>query len=152
MASKSPQPAKSIEAYLESLEDPAARKTLSTLLAQLRKLLPGATETFSYGMPTLKVDGSAVAGFAFFKKHCGFYPFSGSVVPALGALLDGYSTSKSGVTFAPDQPLPLKVVKAIVKERLVQIANGKPKAKRGPGKVTPAKPRGSTSSKARRPS
>ena len=136
---KSQQPPKSIEAYLDGVENPAARKTLSTLLAQLRKLLPGATETFSYGMPTLKVDGKGVAGFAFFKQHCGFYPFSGSVVPALGPLLDGYTTSKSGVTFPPDKPLPLKLVKAIVQERLAQLAIGKPKATAKP--KTDAKPK-----------
>jgi len=129
LPAKKQPPAKSIAAYLDGLEDPAARKTLSKLFAQLRKLLPGATETFSYGMPTLKVEGHGVAGFAFFKEHCGFYPFSGSVVPSLGGLLDGYETSRSGMTFAPDQPLPLKVVKAIVQARLAELEAAKTRAK-----------------------
>lgn len=114
-----------IDAYLEGLENPAARKTLGALRQQLRKLLPGAVETISYQMPTFKVDGSAVAGFAFFKTHCGYYPFSGSVVPALKAELDGYTTSKSGVTFPPDKPLPAKLVKTLVQARLAEIASGK---------------------------
>ncbi|AKJ03778.1 Hypothetical protein AA314_05404 [Archangium gephyra] len=115
-----------IDAYLAGLKNPAAKKTLEALRLQLRKLLPGAVETISYQMPTFKVDGKAVAGFAFFKTHCGYYPFSGSVVPALKAQLDGYATSKSGVTFPPDEPLPAKLVKTLVQARLAEIAaNGK---------------------------
>ncbi len=116
---RGPQP---IDAYLAALENPAAKKTLGALRMQLRKLLPGAVETISYRMPTFKVDGNAVAGFAFFKTHCGYYPFSGGVVPALKAQLDGYGTSKSGVTFPPDKPLPAKLVKTLVQARLAEIA------------------------------
>jgi uncharacterized protein YdhG (YjbR/CyaY superfamily)/uncharacterized protein YndB with AHSA1/START domain len=111
-----------IDAYLAELEDPAARKTLGALRMQLRKLLPGAVETLSYRMPTFKVDGNSVAGFAFFKTHCGYYPFSGGVVPALKEQLEGYTTSKSGVTFPPDQPLPARLVKTLVRARLAEIA------------------------------
>ncbi len=111
-----------IDAYLAGLENPAAKKTLGALRMQLRKLLPGAVETISYRMPAFKVDGNAVAGFAFFKNHCGYYPFSGGVVPALKEQLDGYTTSKSGVTFPPDKPLPAKLVKTLVQARLAEIA------------------------------
>lgn len=111
-----------MDAYLAGLEDPAAKKTLEALRMQLRKLLPRAVETISYRMPTFKVDGDAVAGFAFFKNHCGYYPFSGSVVPALKAHLGGYATSKSGVSFPPDKPLPAKLVKRLVQARLAEIA------------------------------
>ncbi|MCP3140345.1 SRPBCC domain-containing protein [Pyxidicoccus xibeiensis] len=111
-----------IDVYLASVRDPAAKKTLGALRMQLRKLLPGAIETISYRMPTFKVDGNAVAGFAFFKTHCGYYPFSGSVVPVLESELDGYSTSKSGITFPPDEPLPAKLVKKLVQTRLAELA------------------------------
>jgi uncharacterized protein YdhG (YjbR/CyaY superfamily)/uncharacterized protein YndB with AHSA1/START domain len=112
-----------IDAYLAGLENPAARKTLSALRAQLRKLLPKAEEVISYRMPAFKVDGEVVGGFAFFKQHCGYYPFSGGVVPKLKDQLDGYTTSKSGVTFPPDKPLPAKLVKALVQGRLAEIAS-----------------------------
>ncbi|MCP3136667.1 iron chaperone [Pyxidicoccus xibeiensis] len=105
---KNPRESQPIDAYLESLEDPAAKKTLGALRMQLRKLLPGATETVSYRMPTFKVDGNAVAGFAYLKTHC------------------GYTTSKSGISFPPDKPLPAKLVKTLVQARLAEIAtNGK---------------------------
>ncbi|NOK21709.1 DUF1801 domain-containing protein [Corallococcus carmarthensis] len=121
MATKTRVP-QTVDAYLAGLEDPTVKKTLGALRTQLRKLLPKATESISYRMPTFKVDGDAVAGFAFFKNHCGYYPFSGGVVPALKSELDGYATSKSGVTFPPDRPLPAKLVKTLVQARLAEIA------------------------------
>ncbi|MFP2912149.1 SRPBCC domain-containing protein [Pyxidicoccus sp. 3LFB2] len=121
MATKTREP-QPIDAYLANVSDPAAKKTLAALRLQLRKLLPGATESISYRMPTFKVDGNAVAGFAFFKTHCGYYPFSGGVVPVLASELDGYTTSKSGITFPPDKPLPVKLVKKLVQTRLAEIA------------------------------
>ncbi len=132
---REPQP---IDAYMASVNDPVARKTLGALRLQLRKLLPGATETISYRMPAFKVDGNVVAGFAFFKNHCGYYPFSGSVVPALKSELEGYSTSKSGVTFRPDKPLPAKLVKRLVQARLAELATGgkKPAAARKNALIT----------------
>ncbi|NPD22354.1 SRPBCC domain-containing protein [Corallococcus exiguus] len=126
-----------IDAYLAAVSDPAAKKTLSALRTQLRKLLPKATETISYQMPAFKVDGNIVVGFAFFKNNCGFYPGSGSVVPALKSELEGYTTSKSGVTFPPDEPLPAKLVKNLVQVRLAEIATRAKKpaaAKKAPAK------------------
>lgn len=137
MATKKQEP-QPIDAYLASVGDPVARKTLGALRLQLRKLLPGATETISYRMPAFKVDGDVVAGFAFFKNHCGYYPFSGGVVPALKSELEGYSTSKSGVTFRPDEPLPAKLVKRLVQARLAELATGgkKPSAARKKALIT----------------
>lgn len=120
MATKTP-----IDTYLAAVPDPAARKALTALRAQLRKLLPTAEETISYGMPAFKVEGATVAGFAFFSKHCGFYPYSGSVVPSLKEELAGYKITKSGITFPPDAPLPAKLVKLIVDARLAEIAGEK---------------------------
>jgi len=123
-----------IDAYLARVDDADARKTLTRLREQLRELLPTATETISYSMPAFRIpNGKVAAGFAFFGKNCGYYPHSGGVVPKLGALLAGYATSKSGVSFAPDSPLPKKVVIALVRARLDEIRQneGAPKSKKG---------------------
>lgn len=112
-----------IDAYLARIESAAARATLTRLCAQLRELLPMATETISYDMPAFRLpSGKVAAGFAFFGKNCGYYPHSGGVIPKLGALLDGYKTTKGGITFPPDAPLPKKIVSALVHARLAEIA------------------------------
>ena len=131
-----------IDAYLSQVRNPAAKKALTSLRAQLRRLLPTATETLSYSMPAFRLDnGKVAAGFAFFGKHCGLYPHSGNVIPKLGKQLAGYQTSTGGITFAPEDPLPASVVKAVVKLRLQELAQAKP-AKKKPAKKKPtAKPR-----------
>ncbi len=111
-----------IDAYLAGLNNAAARATLTQLRAQLRALLPEATETISYDMPAFRLpNGKVAAGFAFFGKNCGYYPHSGGVISTLGALVDGYKTTKGGISFPPDAPLPKKLVSALVRARLAEI-------------------------------
>lgn len=122
-ATRSDSAASPIDAYLANVENAAARATLTRLCVQLRELLPAATETISYSMPAFRLpNGKVAAGFAFFGKNCGYYPHSGSVIPKLGALLDGYKTTKGALAFSPDAPLPKKVVSALVRTRLAEIA------------------------------
>lgn len=111
-----------IDAYLEAIANPEAKKTLTALRGQLRSLLPTATETISYGMPAYRMEnGKVAAGFAFSGRNCGYYPHSGNIVPGLKHLLDGYKTSAGAVSFPPDRPLPKAVVKALVNARLEEL-------------------------------
>lgn len=128
MAKKTP--ASPIDAYLRDLKVPIARRTLQKLREQLHELIPGATEGISYRMPVISVNGDAIAGFAFFGKSCGLYPFSGNVIPKLKKKLEGYKTSKGGVTFPPGEPLPASVVKAIIRERQKELKQTLKKAAR----------------------
>lgn len=111
-----------IDVYLSAIEHPIARANLTRLRGQLRRLLPKAEETISYQMPAFRLPtGEVVAGFAFFGKHCGYYPHSGRVVATLGALTEGFKTTRGGLTFAPEKRLPLKLVQALVKARLAEL-------------------------------
>ena len=65
----------------------------------------------------------------------GFYPHSGTVIPKLGALLDGYKTTKGGITFPPDTPLPNKIVTALVRGTLAEMRE-KERAQKTTRKVT----------------
>ena len=126
-----------IDAYLARVQNPAARATLTRLRTQLRDLLPTATETISYDMPAFRLpNGKVAAGFAFFGKNCGYYPHSGNVIPKLGALLDRYKTTKGGITFPPDAPLPQKIVRALVRTRLAELTEKEraPKTTKAPKK------------------
>ncbi|MCB1359171.1 MAG: hypothetical protein KDK53_22610, partial [Maritimibacter sp.] len=82
----------------------------------------------SYAMPAFRVAApkgtKVVAGFAAFKHHLGYYPFSGTVVPAFAERLgdEGFKTSKSGVLFTPDHPLPDWALDAMIAARLAEIA------------------------------
>jgi uncharacterized protein YdhG (YjbR/CyaY superfamily) len=120
MADPPASDADAVEAYLARVPEPG-RGTLQAVRATLRALLPEASEGISYGMPAFKVRTKPVAGYAAFPNHCGFYPMSGNVVAALKADLDGYETSKGGIRFSLDTPLPAELIEKLVKARLAEI-------------------------------
>jgi uncharacterized protein YdhG (YjbR/CyaY superfamily) len=110
-----------VDAYLDGLDDPQ-RTTLAILRWTLRSLLPEAEEAMSYGVPTFKVAGKAVAGFAAYRDHCSYLPMSGSVLSSLGDEVAGYSTSKGALKFPVDEPLPRELVTVLVSQRQAEIA------------------------------
>ena len=110
---------RTIDDYLERLRDDQ-RAALASLRRDLRKLIPGAEESISYQIPTLRVNGKPVLSFAAWAKHCALYP--GAVVQSLEKELKGYKISKGTIQFPLDRPLPApllrKVVKACVERRV----------------------------------
>lgn len=115
-----------VDAYLAAL--PAdQRAALTELRQRLARLLPGHVECLSYAMPGFRQPGpkgKMVAGYAAFARHLGLYPHSGSVIPALAADCAGFRTSKSGVLFTPDRPIPDALLEKIVRARQAELAAG----------------------------
>lgn len=115
-----------VDAYLAKLPEDQ-RAALEDLRRLLRTLLPGHVECMSYAMPGFRQPGNKgkmVAGYAAFAKHLGFYPHSGSIIPALQDACAGFRTSKSGVMFTPETPLPAELVERIVRAREGEIGGG----------------------------
>jgi uncharacterized protein YdhG (YjbR/CyaY superfamily) len=110
-----------VDAYIAALP-PAFAAALTQLRAQLRALLPDHIECMSYAMPGFRAPGKKgkmVAGYAAFTHHCGLYPHSGNIVPLIDCT--PFKTSKSGVLFPPDQPLPAALVERIVRARQAEL-------------------------------
>ena len=108
-----------IDEYLRGVEEPG-RSTLQTLRRTILEIVPDAEEVISYRVPAFRVGGETVAGFAAFKNHLSYLPFSGSVLSQLGEELDGYAMTKSSLHFPVDRPLPRALVKKLIKVRLAQ--------------------------------
>lgn len=106
-----------IDVYLRALPEPK-RSTLQTLRETILEIIPGAEEVISYGVPAFRLGGEIVAGFAAFKNHLSYLPFSGSVIPQLADELDGYTTTKSALHFPVDQPLSKPLVEKLIALRL----------------------------------
>jgi uncharacterized protein YdhG (YjbR/CyaY superfamily) len=106
---------KTVDEYLESLP-----VDVRSILTQLRKTIkstaPKAEESISYGMPAYKYHGALVY-FAAFKNHCSFFPGSSQVVK-LYEELKSFKTAKGTIQFTIDKPLPVTIVKKIVKARM----------------------------------
>jgi uncharacterized protein YdhG (YjbR/CyaY superfamily) len=106
-----------VDAYLRGVEEPK-RSTLETLRRTILEIVPGAEQVISYGVPAFCVDGRKVAGFAAFKNHLSYLPFSGSVLGHLADELDGYTMTRGSLHFPVDRPLPKALVKQLLEVRL----------------------------------
>ena len=113
--------AKEVDEYLRGLEQPK-RRTLESLRRTIREIVPEAEEVISYRVPAFRVGGKTVAGFAAYKAHLSYLPFSGSVIGQLSNELDRYTTTKSSVHFPIDRPLPKTLVKKLIQVRLADVA------------------------------
>jgi uncharacterized protein YdhG (YjbR/CyaY superfamily) len=112
--------AREIDAYLRGLKEPK-RQTLQELRRTILEILPDAEQVISYRVPAFRVGGKTVAGFAAFKDHLSYLPFSGSVLGQLAEELDGYTTTKSALHFPIDRPLPKTLVRKLIRTRLAEI-------------------------------
>lgn len=113
-----------VDAYIAALP-PDQRDALTTLHARLKALLPDHIETMSYAMPGFRQPGpkgKMVVGYAAFARHLGLYPHSGTVIPLIDCT--PFRTSKSGVLFTPDRPLPDALLTRIVETRQAELAAG----------------------------
>jgi len=110
-----------VDEYLEAAPEPQ-RSTLNELRATIASLLPDADEGMSYGMPAFKVGGKSVAGYAYFSRHCSYFPHSGSVLDRVEPeLLEGYSWSKGTLRFPVDQAPSGTLVRRLVEVRLEML-------------------------------
>ena len=101
-----------------------ARSTLSKVRAAIRTAVPtGTAEVISYGMPAFK-HNEVLVWYAAFSNHCSLFP-TGAVIEAFKKELKGFSTSKGTIQFSTDKPLPIALVKKLVKARVAQSASKK---------------------------
>ncbi len=106
---------KTIDEYIATFP-----KNVQNILAEMRQAIresaPQAEEVISYQMPAFKLNGILVY-FAAFKNHIGFFPTT-SAMETFKEELSGYAVSKGTIRFPLDKPIPLDLVKKIVKFRV----------------------------------
>jgi uncharacterized protein YdhG (YjbR/CyaY superfamily) len=112
--------AEEVDEYLRRIEEPK-RTTLEALRHTILEIVPEAEQLISYRVPAFRVGGQTVAGFAAFRQHLSYLPFSGSVLPQLTDELAGYTTTKSALHFPVDRPLPRTLVKRLIAVRLGEL-------------------------------
>jgi uncharacterized protein YdhG (YjbR/CyaY superfamily) len=112
--------AEEVDAYLLGVEEPK-RGTLEAVRRTILEIVPEAEQTISYRVPAFRVDRHTIAGFAVFKDHLSYLPFSGSVLPQLSDELEGYTMTKSALHFPVDRPLPKTLVEKLIAVRLTAV-------------------------------
>ena len=108
-----------VDEYLSGVEEPKC-STLQALRTTILEIVPEAEQVISYGVPAFRVGRRTIAGFAAFRNHLSYLPFSGSVLPQLGDELKGYTMTKSSLHFSIDAPLPRPLVERLIAVRLAE--------------------------------
>jgi uncharacterized protein YdhG (YjbR/CyaY superfamily) len=109
-----------IDDYLRTVPEDG-RRALEDLRAKIRSVVPDAEECISYGMPAFRLAGGVVAGFQTTKKGGSYYPFSGSTLATVARFVRAYDQTKSALHFLPDKPLPLTLVRRLIKARMAEM-------------------------------
>jgi uncharacterized protein YdhG (YjbR/CyaY superfamily) len=116
--------APAVDEYLATVT-PKTRALLHKLRKTIHDVVPEAEECISYRMPAFRYQGRIVAGFQATYMGCSYYPFSGSTLSTLSRDIEGYSCTKSALHFGPDAPLPVSLVRKLVKARIAEGKRGR---------------------------
>ena len=109
---------KDIDAYIGGFS-PDVQSILERIRATVHAAAPGAEEIISYRIPAFK-QKVILVWFAVFANHCSLFP-TASVIAKFKAELKGYSASKGTLQFPLAKPLPVALIKRIVKARVAEV-------------------------------
>jgi uncharacterized protein YdhG (YjbR/CyaY superfamily) len=102
-----------IRLYPQEIQD-----LMETLRKVIKEEAPDTIERIAYGMPTFSQEGN-VCHFAAFKNHIGFFPGANGVAEFISEL-GTYKTSKGTIQFPYSRPMPLDLVRRIVRFRVAE--------------------------------
>lgn len=112
---------KTIEEYIDAAPV-ELRERLWQLHEAIRSAAPGASEALKWSMPGYSYEKILVT-WALFKKHLGFYPMP-SAVKAFKKELAKFKTAEGSIQFPLDKPLPVALIKKIVRFRVKESKKG----------------------------
>ena len=98
----------------------ALQGTLRSVRGAIRKAVPAAEETISYGIPTFKLNGRAMLYFAAWREHFSLYPSSTRLVAAIPEL-SRYAVSKGTIRIPLGGPVPLRLIARVAKFRAREV-------------------------------
>ncbi len=106
---------KDVDSYIATFPKDV-QATLEQVRNVIKSSVPKAEEVISYNMPAYKYLGLLVY-FAGYKQHIGFYP-TASGITVFKNELSNYKNAKGSVQFPLDKPMPLALIKKMVKHRV----------------------------------
>ena len=102
------------------------QELLELVRETIRQAAPEASEVIGYSMPAFKQNGILLY-FAAYKNHIGFYP-TASGIENFKTELTGYKSTKGGVQFPLNKPIPYNLIAIITAFRVKEDkAKGKKK-------------------------
>ena len=107
-----------VDKYLAAQPDDV-RASLERLRATIKSAAPAAEEKISYRMPMFMHHGMLVS-YAAFKNHCSFFVMSGKLLSDYEKELARFVTTKGSIHFTVEKPLPVTLIRKLVKARVAQ--------------------------------
>jgi uncharacterized protein YdhG (YjbR/CyaY superfamily) len=108
-------------------QPPEVQRLLARVRSTIRKALPDAEGTISYGIPTYKRQGRVVIYFAGWREHFAIYPSSTALAAAFERELAGHAISKGTIRFRYDDGVPVALITRLAKFRAREAGAGKRK-------------------------
>lgn len=112
----------SVDKYI-SQYDGETKKRLETMRALIRTEAPDAVESYSYGLNGYKLKHRPLVYVGGFKHHIGFYATPNGH-EAFKEELSKYKQGKGSVQFPLDQPLPVELIRNMIRYRIRQVTDG----------------------------
>jgi uncharacterized protein YdhG (YjbR/CyaY superfamily) len=110
---------KTVDAYIAGFAKDVQVK-LQAVRRTIRKAAPEAEEVISYQIAGYRLDGMLIF-FAGYKDHVGIYPIPAGT-KAFQRRVAPYRSGRSTVRFPLDKPIPLDLVKEMVRYRMKERA------------------------------
>lgn len=110
-----------VDRYIAS-QPKAVQSVLERVRAIVKKAVPDAIETISYGIPTYKLAGRTVLQFAAWTEHYSIYPANERLRAAFGDELAPYLSGKGTLRFELARPLPAALIERIAKFRAKEVS------------------------------
>ena len=115
---------KTVDAYLARLST-EKRTALEKLRKAIKAAAPKAEECISYRIPAFRLNGKLLVAYAAAAKHCAFHA-GAHPVRVHKSELKAYDTNKGTIRFQPDSPLPVTLVRKLIRTRIAERANATP--------------------------
>ncbi|HMR97896.1 MAG TPA: DUF1801 domain-containing protein [Anaerolineales bacterium] len=115
----------SVAEYIGSFP-PEVQKVLKQMRATIKEVVPTAKEKISYQIACFELNGKNLVHYAGWKTRVSMYPIpAGS--EAFNKAVSKYAAGKGTIQFPLDQPLPLKLIRQVVKYRVADNLKGEKK-------------------------
>ena len=112
--------ARDVPAHLRALPA-AAKRRMRNLRSTLLSVVPGGVDGFSYRMPCVRLNGNVVVWYGAFTSHTSLFPMTERIRKAHAKALAGLETAKGTVRFPLERPLPVSLVRRLVRARLAEM-------------------------------